>query len=61
MHENIGYIKELNAGCCCKGLIHNVLGPNDVNLYMYVLLSCSLLDTNVLSETFIVHHGDYLL
>ena len=40
MPENVGYITELTASYCYKGLSHTVLGPAGVNLCM----SCSLLD-----------------
>ena len=53
MHENVGYITELIANYCYKGFSNNVLGPTGVNLFT----SCSLLDINVLLQTFIVCHG----
>ena len=56
MPENVGYIAELIANYCYKGLSHNVLGPTGVNLFP----SCSLLDINVLLWTFIVRYGDVL-
>ena len=43
MPEIVGYITELIANYCYKGLCHTVLGLNGVNLFM----SCSLLDINV--------------
>ena len=34
MPENVGYITELIASYCYKHLIHAVLGPAEVNLYV---------------------------
>ena len=34
MPENVGYITELIANCCCKGLVHTALGTAGVNLCM---------------------------
>ena len=42
MPESVGYITELIADYCYKGLSHTVSGPNAVLLFM----SCSLLDIN---------------
>ena len=45
MPENVGYITELIASYCYKGISRNVLKPTGANLSM----SSSLLDINVLS------------
>ena len=45
--ENVGYITELTANYCYKGLSHNALGPTGVNLFM----SCSLPDLNMFLQT----------
>ena len=45
MPEIVGYVAELIANYCYKGLSDTVLGPNGANLCM----SCSLLDINVVN------------
>ena len=52
--KNVGYITELIANYCYKGLRHNKLGPTSVNLFMF----CSLHDINVFVWTFIVRRGN---
>ena len=53
MPESIGYITELIADYCYKGLSHNVLGSAGVNLFTSVLYL-------TLMRSFVVCHGDIL-